>query len=248
MNHHCAGMLSFQSTHPSGVRLDLSRRRLPRLEISIHAPQWGATAKRKTPQLPPCNFNPRTPVGCDSPAPYDPQSHSISIHAPQWGATVNNQRADLAQLFQSTHPSGVRLFIPVCAGICLTISIHAPQWGATVRLPASNPKQHHFNPRTPVGCDLHVKCGLDFRGAISIHAPQWGATACAPRFLFVSRENFNPRTPVGCDLPRVAIHLRCTLISIHAPQWGATFRQRRGMQIAKFQSTHPSGVRPPACW
>ena len=93
-----------------------------------------------------------------------------------------------------------------------------------------------------MGCDLHVKRGLDFRRAISIHAPQWGAT-----HLWYSgngRNDFNPRTPVGCDHrivspqclgcyfnPRTPVgcdvaeqgHVGAVQrISIHAPQWGAT--------------------------
>ena len=33
----------FQSTHPSGVRPPLTPRVITSCEISIHAPQWGAT-------------------------------------------------------------------------------------------------------------------------------------------------------------------------------------------------------------
>ena len=35
--------VKFQSTHPSGVRLDGGNLLLADREISIHAPQWGAT-------------------------------------------------------------------------------------------------------------------------------------------------------------------------------------------------------------
>ena len=77
----------FQSTHPSGVRP--ARRLRPHScgHISIHAPQWGATSRSARPTFPACNFNPRTPVGCDH------QAMDI-LH--------------LADVFQSTHPSGVR--------------------------------------------------------------------------------------------------------------------------------------------
>ena len=34
----------FQSTHPHGVRLDNYTEELKRLDVSIHAPTWGATA------------------------------------------------------------------------------------------------------------------------------------------------------------------------------------------------------------
>ena len=144
-------------------------------------------------------FNPRTPVGCDA----------------SWKPSFM-----IASLFQSTHPSGVRLENPELDEKTDGISIHAPQWGAT-----------------PLVCHRwgHRR--------ISIHAPQWGAT---PKWHSHSENKsfqsthpsgvrrahrrstvrtppyFNPRTPVGCDLKQ------------KPPPYG----------MALFQSTHPSGVRP----
>ena len=145
------------------------------------------------------DFNPRTPVGCDCHVLDWSGFHRISIHAPQWGATISaaapnrchyfNPRTPVgcdsvclltvipASVFQSTHPSGVRLEGGLCWHIDGEISIHAPQWGATRRLWFGLDWSRYFNPRTPVGCD-------------------------GPRFRKrgVKREgNFNPRTPVGCD-------------------------------------------------
>ena len=133
---------------------------------------------------------------------------------------------------------------------------------------ASNPGRN-FNPRTPVGpgagAALHRTCGRpEFQSThpsgvrpyhagdecvdcrISIHAPQWGATSnqlVGISFVFLisihapqwgatgrfgnhveHRTDFNPRTPVGCDwvmVPPVVM-------------------------LPRFQSTHPSGVRPTA--
>ena len=144
------------------------------VEISIHAPQWGATTVDATitpilrfqsthpsgvrptatrTAIRVCNFNPRTPVGCDARevagavheliSIHAPQwgatcrsfprsrRQSISIHAPQWGATCGRFSTRFTVVFQSTHPSGVRhsLCHPVLP--LLGISIHAPQWGAT---------------------------------------------------------------------------------------------------------------------
>ena len=141
--------------------------------------------------------------------------------------------------FQSTHPSGVRrLRSPVA--VCFT----------------------YFNPRTPVGCDVLVdpQHGCDH---ISIHAPQWGATSVPSGqgggSIFQSTHpsgvrpgtfstqvlqyDFNPRTPVGCDIPTIEFFAH-EIISIHAPQWGATRREWSRQSLHKFQSTHPSGVRP----
>ena len=127
----CPAVLRFQSTHPSGVRrfasalVILYRRYFnprtpvgcdlitinvgPIIQISIHAPQWGATSSRRIWPAPNCYFNPRTPVGCDITALRDAQRLWISIHAPQWGATRLDGRQRPADI----------------------ISIHAPQWGAT---------------------------------------------------------------------------------------------------------------------
>ena len=211
----------FQSTHPSGVRLDTDNDTTLTIPISIHAPQWGATrhgrhrAAARPISIHAPQWGATPPVGI-----HTGTSEGISIHAPQWGATCPkpettkpttnfNPRTpvgcdaddtvyDLTTIqFQSTHPSGVRR---LCAGD-----------GRAMR---------YFNPRTPVGCDgprpLSRPGTLRFQSThpsgvrrgmavhhphmdrISIHAPQWGATdRCSRR---------HHRRP----------------ISIHAPQWGAT--------------------------
>ena len=41
----CMVICVFQSTHPSGVRQTIFRFRAADVQISIHAPQWGATAR-----------------------------------------------------------------------------------------------------------------------------------------------------------------------------------------------------------
>ena len=100
----------FQSTHPSGVRLEHLGEPLIDVIISIHAPQWGATRLTRSTGWQKIDFNPRTPVGCDVLVWHKRgYSATISIHAPQWGATGR----------ESQGQEGYR------------ISIHAPQWGAT---------------------------------------------------------------------------------------------------------------------
>ena len=146
----------FQSTHPSGVRLDPCAHQMPQRGISIHAPQWGATFSIGT-DTAASYFNPRTPVGCDGPLArtYSGVSsfqsthpsgvrldifsatskhQKISIHAPQWGATMLKiPYSVVLSVFQSTHPSGVRPEITDESIGVIPISIHAPQWGATLR-------------------------------------------------------------------------------------------------------------------
>ena len=213
------GDFLFQSTHPSGVRP---------LSLFRHLGTCG-------------NFNPRTPVGCDS----------------------NSVRSDnLTYSFQSTHPSGVRRLLVQFGGFGADFNPRTPVGcdyyiASTCYLQSNfNPRTpvgcdwfrgssclpwQHFNPRTPVGCD-GINVIKQISGGISIHAPQWGATktthirACrryisihapqwgatvAPWTLISSLCDFNPRTPVGCDI--VFGH-------------DVSFQNQ-------FQSTHPSGVR-----
>ena len=276
----------FQSTHPSGVRRAMGVDIFDAPNISIHAPQWGATRSERG----------QTVFG------------GISIHAPQWGATGRAHRRRHGMGFQSTHPSGVRLgwpptppketinFNPRTPVGCddrrrrhhpsIRISIHAPQWGATGSFPMRWRNPTNFNPRTPVGCDavvgyVHLRgakfqsthpsgvrpqalAGAQSGDGISIHAPQWGATPAQRRnrkshqrfqsthpsgvrptcsATRITRTMcFNPRTPVGCDQHHGRSRPRHQ-VSIHAPQWGATAIASRNSMGVVFQSTHPSGVR-----
>ena len=211
--------IRFQSTHPSGVRRPLERRRIAGQRISIHAPQWGATCLTRLTARPTPHFNPRTPVGCDAgrrtrgrrardfnprtpvgcdlgrlPRPAAP--FHISIHAPQWGATSAFHDATTSGVFQSTHPSGVR------------------RGGLRVRRP---PRE--FQSTHPSGVRLSFPPTSTLSSSISIHAPQWGATGEAEHDGLIRG------------------------ISIHAPQWGATVAPRPAGHKRVFQSTHPSGVR-----
>ncbi len=190
------------------------------VHISIHAPQWGATRRRRDHTPIRKYFNPRTPVGCDNQlqrgqsvpirisihapqwgatgrVPGLPKLGCISIHAPQWGATcILAPTITRFTTFQSTHPSGVR-------------PAHQPHRARTT----------HFNPRTPVGCDLHPPVTLDNQ-TISIHAPQWGATPCVKRFIILLHISIHAPQWGATMIHRATVGFG--LISIHAPQWGAT--------------------------
>ena len=124
----------FQSTHPHGVRRPTPIRRTtddkhfnPRtrmgcdqelkkiadaIDISIHAPAWGATRQSRTIsfQLIQLPFQSTHPRGVRQGEQFKIiDKKGISIHAPAWGATL--------------HP------LPPLRR--LLISIHAPAWGAT---------------------------------------------------------------------------------------------------------------------
>ena len=144
-------------------------------------------------------FNPRTRVGCDT-----------SPHTSSAGGLCFNPRTrvgcdeavqsfqGLRDLFQSTHPRGVRrpdLYGPPGGD---AVSIHAPAWGATFLAMAMGPRPPCFNPRTRVGCDISVYMqGL-------------------------SRMWFQSTHPRGVRHKRRVWTHRLMLVSIHAPAWGAT--------------------------
>ncbi len=229
----------FQSTHPSGVRLGRDGRGRrhgdfnPRTpvgcdfslmgiwttdDISIHAPQWGATCCPAGRSAWNANFNPRTPVGCDqSPVSSPSMSTRISIHAPQWGATQSCENS-------SSH-SGISIHAPqwgatkdyTATAEQYAISIHAPQWGATVRYQCFQ-SGGVISIHAPQWGATRSPFHASLSQSISIHAPQWGATGRVSHCATLG-VNFNPRTPVGCDLGYLPF------------------------PSSRFQSTHPSGVR-----
>ena len=146
-------------------------------------------------------FNPRTPVGCDG--------YFIAL-------------SQAGQVFQSTHPSGVRPFVHGGRQPTPTISIHAPQWGATDGgLAIANPIP------------------------ISIHAPQWGATTDTTRGSLTTIISIHaPQWGATGRLRRHGAHRR---ISIHAPQWGATGEAAaKSPSSAYFNPRTPVGCDWPA--
>ena len=171
---HILSMVSFQSTHPRGVRRSL-------LVVSPHWAIFQSTHPRGVRLLRlACSYNAQSfqsthPRGVrQDKRDAWVREYPISIHAPTWGATYNPNHVAPPEIFQSTHPRGVR------------------QTGRTC-----GRRRKDFNPRTHVGCDSHHdKNFLIF--SISIHAPTWGATLRNIHRITGS-PNFNPRTHVGCD-------------------------------------------------
>ncbi len=80
----------FQSTHPCGVRLALTKFSVNWDEVSIHAPLRGATLGGGEKMSEIQGFNPRTPAGCDFFAVGNDIGLSVSIHAPLRGATSSS--------------------------------------------------------------------------------------------------------------------------------------------------------------
>ena len=166
--------------------------------ISIHAPQWGATSLIHSSSTTSSYFNPRTPVGCDrAPIIKARRARYFNPRTPVGCDLTLNRFVNELILFQSTHPSGVR-----------QARRHQPR-----RKPC------YFNPRTPVGCDDH-RVLFHALERISIHAPQWGATTLALPFLMVTV--FQSTHPSGVRPTESLLVEPVDRISIHAPQWGAT--------------------------
>ena len=155
---------------------------------------WAAASSWRSPE----NFNPRTPVGCD--AWVISASRAATYFNPRTPVGCDGRgggEVAFLCIFQSTHPSGVRLARYTVAEIREMISIHAPQWGATGYAGTSDhPLTISIHaPQWGATDDAH---GVRASHRISIHAPQWGAT-CPPGGASPSSAYFNPRTPVGCD-------------------------------------------------
>ena len=125
-------------------------------------------------------------------------------------------------MFQFTHPGGVRrasAWLVHCTDI--QVSIHAPGRGATSEVCTLIILLKSFNSRTREGCDYYLIVRAS-TARVSIHAPGRGAT----HYLlpgFPGGFGFNSRTREGCD----------------SELFGTE------NLVAKFQFTHPGGVRHP---
>ena len=188
------------------------------LDISIHAPAWGATvnSRSKTSCIPISIHAPAwgATMKCNGGIDFV----SISIHAPAWGATSPGIAAPPV-VFYFNPRTRVGCDAPINMGrifFCLFQSTHP----RGVRLSSYSLKsfRRNFNPRTRVGCD-YFRENCYYPALISIHAPAWGATG---------------RHTAACA---------GIAISIHAPAWGATLFVALFHIKAQFQSTHPRGVR-----
>ena len=125
-------MLTFQSTHPRGVRPGLGQDPCPASLVSIHAPARGATFPLWGVGGILICFNPRTREGCDE---------------------EGRRRQCWHSRFQSTHPRGVRPGLGQDPCPASLVSIHAPARGATFPLWGVGGILICFNPRTREGCD-----------------------------------------------------------------------------------------------
>ena len=163
----------------------------------------------------------------------------ISIHAPSRGATLIGRLTKDIELFQSTHPQGVRLVMTL------------------ITLYMAN-----FNPRTLKGCDkprradtppssisihapsrgaTYAQANDDRKQDISIHAPSRGATYV--RLLRGKRPQFQSTHPQGVRLKRKSLVTCLKLFQSTHPQGVRLNILVLACMLFQFQSTHPQGVR-----
>ena len=169
----------FQPTPPRGGRLADLFVLDQRVEVSTHAPAWGATVVHHL-------------DGGDL--------LIVSTHAPAWGATRTAVAVQLrSDVFQPTPPRGgrPRTCPPTPAG-CGRFNPR-PRVGGDSGISPSAPTAPRFNPRPRVGGDLHPGGISRADLGVSTHAPAWGATRPRPCLCWWTITGFNPRPRVGGD-------------------------------------------------
>ena len=120
--------------------------------------------------------------------------------------------------FNPRTTQGAMFWVVPCIVIML-VSIHAPTQGATNLEFACTYPARRFNPRTHTGCDR------------------------SPTPEVWNKVRFNPRTHTGCD--KLHYYFSATFASFNPrTHTGCDIDNTTYFRYAKFQSTHPHGVRP----
>ncbi len=188
------------------------------MQVSIHAPAWGATLPHRIPFL----------------------DFDVSIHAPAWGATQRGHDISLAPLVSIHAPAwgatsrgsdchaGRHGFNPRSRmgsddllrldRIDIRVSIHAPAWGATSTfavVAASSMFQSTlphgerpdrcspqswtgcFNPRSRMGSDAARTAGIE--DPVGFNPRSRMGSDSGPRRSGVDTDRFNPRSRMGSD-------------------------------------------------
>ena len=215
------------------------------MEVSIHAPAWGATPSVTAPTWRRTRFQSTHPRGVRPGIReiINNQNKFQSTHPRGVRPGGPRPKSCGRKWFQSTHPRGVRPARPRAEPRPAQVSIHAPAWGATCascRLLSAHAQFQSTHPRG-------VRPALPSRLA---PGPRFQSTHPRGVRLLSARDatreptGFNPRTRVGCDMPSTdAPPCRLMFQSTHprgvrqVPVWPLLAHQWQ------FQSTHPRGVR-----
>ncbi len=122
----------FQSTPPHGERLSFYVIIFLVVNVSIHAPAWGATFALPLHMKGQKGFNPRPRMGSDITGINSLLTWKSFQSTPPHGERLSPRQTDITSLkFQSTPPHGERHEAFLATGRCVFVSIHAPAWGAT---------------------------------------------------------------------------------------------------------------------
>ena len=167
------------------------------VNVSIHAPTWGATTFSDL--ISRLNgFQSTRPRGARRRGQAGKERHgAVSIHAPTWGATFerfSSYREDDVSIHAPTW--GATDYYPGGAA-GLQVSIHAPTWGATGRLSRRKRLCESFNPRAHVGRDAPTAQNLTRPHEFQSTRPR--GARLPPQNFFKMRYSFNPRAHVGRD-------------------------------------------------
>ena len=122
----------------------------------------------------------------------------------------------------------------------LCVSIHAPAWGATWCRCCFSVDENSFNPRTRMGCDVDKFLLLDTIRFQSTHPHGVRHGDVYPLFAL---SGFNPRTRMGCDPGFAGIAKRRAGFNPRTRMGCDFIPMDKVYTTAKFQSTHPHGVR-----
>ena len=192
-------------------------------------------------------FNPRTREGCDNRRAVQNRPGTVSIHAPARGATNvpfldpgsdhrfnprtregcdNGQvwRIPIEDMFQSTHPRGVRPTTRSAMTGDISFQSTHPR-GVRPETGLIGYPVFGFNPRTREGCDFV---------STMQRTKQTG-------------DRFNPRTREGCDWLRSVRGLRTKSFNPRTREGCDSIGQSDWLPDWVFQSTHPRGVRHGTC-
>ena len=191
------------------------------VRVSIHAPTRGATRSCSAMGRGITCFNPRTHTGCDidilllkiTGTCFNPRTHTGCD-------TPTGLIVLVGDMFQSTHPHGVRPPKVTGKGQVYFVFQSTHPHGVRHLLEAEYLSNYTFQSTHPHGVRQYMIAHIPllFR-FVSIHAPTRGATSMIGQIRNTS------------------------IVSIHAPTRGATLPFPRYEHPVKFQSTHPHGVR-----
>ena len=167
----------FQSTRPHGARPLFQNLLCDRVDVSIHAPAWGATWFCVRFNFYSLSFNPRARMGRDN--------AKVQKYPP---LICFNPRARMGR----DNNNDVDFWI-------ISVSIHAPAWGATYHKTLQAIDQLCFNPRARMGrdgdkSDTEGEC--DQFQSTRPHGARRPLFKCSNRW----RLCFNPRARMGRDL------------------------------------------------